>query len=86
MNATMFGQFTVTFHSLQLHRGNRSLHTGPSEKFIIMSHPKEDHSERKFKLNYRKNPGPTEKVIQNKRSIHISDSQLNIEASIMELF
>ena len=32
MLATIFGQFTVAFHFFQLHRGNRSLHVGPSGK------------------------------------------------------
>ena len=36
-------------------------------------------------LDYRRNPGPTEKVPQNKRSIHIGGPQLNIIVSILEL-
>ena len=31
-NATSSGKFTASFHFCQLHRGNRSLHVGPSEK------------------------------------------------------
>ena len=31
------------------------------------------------------NPGPTDKVLQNKRSIHISGPQLNTIASILDL-
>ena len=36
-------------------------------------------------LDYRRNPGPTEKVLQNKRSIHITAPKLNIIASILEI-
>ena len=37
-------------------------------------------------IDYMWNPGPTDKVILNKTSIHISGSQLNIIASILDLF
>ena len=30
--ATSFGEFTVAFHISELHRGNKSIHVGPSEK------------------------------------------------------
>ena len=30
--ATSFGEFTVAFHIFELHRGNKSIHVGPSEK------------------------------------------------------
>ena len=36
-------------------------------------------------LDYRQNPGPTEKVLLNMKNIHISGAQLNIIASILEL-
>ena len=36
-------------------------------------------------MDYRQNPGPTEKVLCSKRSIYISGSQLNIIALILEL-
>ena len=36
-------------------------------------------------LDSRRNPGPTEKDFQNKRSIYISGPQLNIIASILKL-
>ena len=57
--ATIFRQFMAAFHFFWLHKGNRSLHVGlskrsnnnggPSEKFLIVDHPKEDHNEREFK-------------------------------------
>ena len=52
------------------------------EKFFIVDHPKEDHNKR---LHFRRNPGPSEKVFQSKRSIHISGPQLITIASILEL-
>ena len=56
---TIFGQFTAAFHFFQLHRGNRSLQVGLSEKvqyltvvdllkFLIVDHTKENHNEREF--------------------------------------
>ena len=86
-----FGQFTATFHFFYLHRGNRSLHVGPSdssilnagltEKFLIVNH-----NEPEFKHQIiSRNPGPTEKVLYNKRCIHISGLQISIIALILEL-
>ena len=56
--ATIFGQFTATFHFFKLHRRTRSLHIGPFEKVryltldllksFIVDHPKEDHNELEF--------------------------------------
>ena len=37
-------------------------------------------------LDYIWNTGPTEKVLQNKRSIHMNGPQLNITASILDRF
>ena len=36
-------------------------------------------------LDYRRKSGPTEKILYNKRKIHISDPQSNITASILDL-
>ena len=36
-------------------------------------------------IDYMWNPGPTDKVLQNKRSIHISGPQSNIIASVLDL-
>ena len=52
------------------------LNTGPSEKFLILDR-------REFKRQII--PGTTEKVLQNKRTIHIRGPQLTIIASILEL-
>ena len=35
--ATIFWQFTVAFHFFLLHKKNRSLHTGPSEKVSYLT-------------------------------------------------
>ena len=39
----------------------------------------------KLIVDYRWNPGPTENVLQNKRSIHISSPQMKKIASILEI-
>ena len=63
-----------------------SLNAGPSGKFLIVDHPKEDHNERMFKHVRLKSESWTYwKSPVKKRIIHISGSQLNIIASTLEL-
>ena len=49
LHATIFEQLTGAFHFFKLHRRNKALHIGPSEKFLIVEHPKQDHNEGEFK-------------------------------------
>ena len=70
----------------QTFRKSPILNAGPTEKFLIVDHPKEDHNEPEFKHQIiSRNPGPTEKVLYNKRCIHISGLRINIIALILEL-
>ena len=45
--ATISGQYKAAFHFFKLQ--NPIVHDGPTEKFLIGDHPKEDHNEREFK-------------------------------------
>ena len=45
--ATISGQYKAAFHFFKLQ--NPIVYDGPTEKFLIGDHPKEDHNEREFK-------------------------------------
>ena len=83
VNATIFGQYTAAFHN----------YIGEIDHFTLDLLKRSDTKPWTFwkvwtrvqTLHYRRNPGPTKKVLQNKTSTYISGPLLNIIASILEL-
>ena len=70
---TIFGQFMTIFHFLQVHRGYRSPHTGPSEmaqyktkhilkSFLLWIIAKKTTMNKSLNVKLYPEPRPTEKV------------------------